>query len=299
MRKNRSRLKESENKFGYIFVLPFIIGFIFLYADMLFSSVVYSFSKLVFEGKTFVTEWVGIYNYKNVLTVNADFLPALTKSLTDMLTMIPVILIFSLFMATILNREIPGRALFRSIFFIPVILMTGIISKIDSYSVVQSVSSLNDLGSEASSASGLSLTNIQEALSGLSIGTGVIDFIITFIDNIYSVVNCLGVQIILMLAFLQSISPSVYEAAAIEGATAWESFWKITFPMVMPVIFVCAIYTVIDRLSASTNGIMLLIEKVTENQGYGIASAMAWIYFLIIAAILVVVALIFRKAVRV
>lgn len=198
-------------------------------------------------------------------------------------------------MATLLNRNIPGRALFRSIFFIPVILMTGIITKTDTNTIVQSVVASNELGSSASTASGLSLTDIQTALQGMSIGTGAIEFIITFIDDIYSVVNNSGVQILLLLASLQSISPSVYEAASIEGATAWESFWKITLPMVAPVVFVCAIYTVIDLMSASTNSIMLLIESTTENSGYGIASAMAWLFFIVIAVILLVVALVGRK----
>lgn len=295
MTKNKkSKLKANEDRYAYLFIAPFVIGFIFLYADLIYSSIVYSFSELVFEGKSFKNVFVGIANFKNVLTVNPDFTPALTSAVTDMITMIPVILIFSLFMATLLNRKIPGRALFRSIFFIPVILMTGIVTKMDTNTTMQSILATNDLA-ESASASGLSLTDIQTALQGMSIGTGAIEFIIKFIDDIYSVVNNSGVQIILMLASLQSISPSVYEAASIEGATAWESFWKITLPMVAPVVFVCAIYTVIDQMSASTNSIMLLIEKTTENSGYGLASAMAWLFFLVIIVVLLIVTLIGRK----
>lgn len=295
LKNKKSKLEANEDRYAYLFIAPFVLGFVFLYADLIFSSIVYSFSELVFEGKSFKNVFVGIDNFKNVLTVNAEFLPALTSAVSDMLTMIPVVLIFSLFMATLLNRNIPGRALFRSIFFIPVILMTGIITKTDTNTIVQSVVASNELGSSASTASGLSLTDIQTALQGMSIGTGAIEFIITFIDDIYSVVNNSGVQILLLLASLQSISPSVYEAASIEGATAWESFWKITLPMVAPVVFVCAIYTVIDLMSASTNSIMLLIESTTENSGYGIASAMAWLFFIVIAVILLVVALVGRK----
>ena len=265
-----------------------------MYADLIYSSILYSFSELVFEGKSFKNVFVGIDNFKNILTVNAEFMPALASAVTDMITMIPVILIFSLFMATLLNRNVPGRALFRSIFFIPVILMTGIVTKMDTSTTMQSVLATNDLAESANS-SGLSLTEIQTALQGMSIGTGAIEFIIKFIDDIYSVVNNSGVQIILMLASLQSISPSVFEAASIEGATAWESFWKITLPMVSPVVFVCAIYTVIDQMSASTNSIMLLIEKTTENSGYGLASAMAWLFFLVVIVALLIVTLLGRK----
>lgn len=294
IKEKKSKLQANEDKFAYLFIAPFVIGFIFLYADLIYSSIVYSFSELVFEGKSFKNVFTGLANFKNVLTVNAEFTPALTSAVTDMITMIPVILIFSLFMSTLLNRKMPGRALFRSIFFIPVILMTGIVTKMDASTVMQSVLATNDLAESANS-SGLSLTDIQTALQGMSIGTGAIEFIIKFIDDIYSVVNNSGVQIILMLASLQSISPSVYEAASIEGATAWESFWKITLPMVAPVVFVCAIYTVIDQMSASTNSIMLLIERTTENSGYGIASAMAWIFFLVVAVILLLVTLLGRK----
>lgn len=296
MSKNKkSKLRANEDRYAYLFIAPFVLGFIFLYADLIYSSIVYSFCELVFKGKSFENVFVGMDNFKNVLTVNAEFLPALTSAVTDMITMIPVILIFSLFMATLLNRNMPGRALFRSIFFIPVILMTGIVTKLDTSTTVQSVIATNDLASGTATSSGLNLMDIQNALQGMSIGTGAIEFIIKFIDDIYSVVNNSGVQIILMLASLQSISPSVYEAASIEGATGWESFWKITLPMVAPVVFVCAIYTVIDQMSASTNSIMLLIEKTTENSGYGLASAMAWIFFLVIIVFLLIVTIIGRK----
>lgn len=295
LKNKKSKLQANEDKYAYLFIAPFVIGFVFLYADLIYSSIVYSFSELVFEGKTFKNIFVGLANFKNVLMVNAEFLPALTSAVTDMVTMIPVILIFSLFMATLLNRKLPGRAFFRSIFFIPVILMTGIVTKMDASTTIQKVLATNDLASAANSISGLSLNDIQTALQGMSIGTGAIEYIIKFIDDIYSVVNNSGVQIILMLASLQSISPSVYEAASIEGATGWESFWKITLPMVAPVVFVCAIYTIIDQMSASTNSIMILIEETTKNSGYGIGSAMAWIFFLVIAVILLLVTFIGRR----
>ena len=294
-KRKQGRLADRENRYGYLFVLPFVIGFVFLYMDLIVSSVVYSFSELSFEGKSFATVFVGLSNYKDVLTVNPDFLPALAEAVTDMLTTIPVVLIFSLFIATLLNREMPGRALFRSVFFIPVILMTGIVAKTDSSALVQSILPGDGLSAGASTGNALDLGNIEAALSGLSLGTGVI---VAIVDNIYSVVNQSGVQIILMLASLQSISPSIYEAASIEGATGWEAFWKITFPMLSPVLFVCAVYTAIDLLSQSTNTIMELIQKTTDNSGYGPASAMAWLFFAVVIVILGIIALIGRKAVQ-
>ena len=116
IKEKKSKLQANEDKFAYLFIAPFVIGFIFLYADLIYSSIVYSFSELVFEGKSFKNVFTGLANFKNVLTVNAEFTPALTSAVTDMITMIPVILIFSLFMSTLLNRKMPGRALFRSIF---------------------------------------------------------------------------------------------------------------------------------------------------------------------------------------
>ncbi|MBS5479667.1 MAG: sugar ABC transporter permease [Clostridiales bacterium] len=297
-KRKQGRLADRENRYGYLFVLPFVIGFVFLYMDLIVSSVVYSFSELSFEGKSFATVFVGLSNYKDVLTVNPDFLPALAEAVTDMLTTIPVVLIFSLFIATLLNREMPGRALFRSVFFIPVILMTGIVAKTDSSALVQSILPGDGLSAGASTGNALDLGNIEAALSGLSLGTGAIGFIVDIVDNIYSVVNQSGVQIILMLASLQSISPSIYEAASIEGATGWEAFWKITFPMLSPVLFVCAVYTAIDLLSQSTNTIMELIQKTTDNSGYGPASAMAWLFFAVVIVILGIIALIGRKAVQ-
>lgn len=290
------RLSDRENRCGYLFVLPFVIGFIFLYMDMIFFSFNYSFSDLVFENTSFRTAFVGLKNYVTVLTVNPDFLPTLLSAVSEMLTMIPVVLIFSLFIATLLNREMRGRVVFRSIFFIPVILMTGIVSLTDNSALIQNIMPANEMSAGASTGASLDLADLETVLSEMFVGSGVVDFLVSLVENIYSVVNRSGVQIILLLASIQSISHSVYEAAWIEGATAWESFWKITLPIVSPAVFVCALYTAIDLLSLSTNPLMTLIKATTETSGYGVASAMAWLFFAVTALILGFITLVGRKA---
>lgn len=295
--KRKKSLIEQENKFGYFFTLPFILGFIFIYFDMIVYSAIYSFSELKFNGSSFSIVFVGLDNYKNIFTVNPDYVPTLISSFGEMLSTVPVVLIFSLFIAVLLNREMPGKAFFRAIFFIPVILMTGIIAKTDTSTLVQGIMPTEGLGGGASTGSAFDLSNIESVLTSMSLKTDLIEYIVKFIDNIYSVVTSSGVQIILFLASLQSISPSVYEAAEVEGATGWETFWKITIPMISPVITVCAVYTVIDLLSASTNQIMQLIQSTTDNSGYGPAGAMAWSFFALIVAVVGLISVIGRKVV--
>ena len=295
--KRKKSLTGQENKFGYFFTLPFIIGFIFIYSDMIVYSVVYSFSELKFNGSSFSIIPVGLENYKNIFTVNPDYVPTLVSSFGEMFSTVPVVLIFSLFVAVLLNRDMPGKTFFRAVFFIPVILMTGIIAKTDTSALVQSIMPAEGLGGGASTGSSFDLSNIESVLTSMSLKTDSVEYIVKFIDNIYSVVTSSGVQIILFLASLQSISPSVYEAAEVEGATGWETFWKITIPMIAPVILVCAVYTVIDLLSVSTNQIMQLIQSTTDNSGYGPAGAMAWSFFVLTAAVLGVIFVIGRKVV--
>ena len=142
------------------------------------------------------------------------------------------------------------------------------------------------------------MSDIENVLKNMYIGSDIIDYILGVINNIYNVVNRSGVPIILFLAGLQSISPSVYEAAYIEGASNWEVFWKITLPMISPVVLVNCIYTAIDGFTNSTNPIMLMVtDYLRPGFGHGTVSAISWIYFVMICAFLAIIALLGRKLV--
>ena len=289
-------LDKKKARAGWFFIAPFLVVFALIYVPVLFDSIRYSFSRLDISAGGFSLYNVGFENYTNALFVNAEFVPTLISGLLSLLFDIPAIVIFSLFMAVILNQKMPGRAIFRAIFFIPVILSTGIIDQIDvAASALTSYMNSDVLQTGMETAGGaqgfLSSMDIQALFSNMAVGQELVTYVTDIVNNIYDIVNRSGVQMLVFLAALQSISPSIYESAYMEGASSWETFWKITFPMISPMILVNGIYTVIDSFTASSNEVMSFINVVNnEAGGKVVAAAMSWIYFLIVLAVIAVVA---------
>jgi ABC-type sugar transport system permease subunit len=216
---------------------------------------------------------------------------------------IVIIIMFSLFIAVLLNQKMVGRTAFRAIFFIPVVVGAGIIAKIDATAgeILASMSSLEgiDMGTAngGEGASGLvSAMDVSMLLGSLGLPTTFTDMIIGLVESIYSIVNRAGVQMLIFLSGLQSISPAIYESCSIDGATGWESFWKITFPMLSPMILVNAFYTIIDSFTAESNEVMQAIIGISPNGvPNGLQSALAWTYFGIVIVALLLVALLFKN----
>ena len=295
-RKKIASLDRRKARAGWFFVLPFIIGFAIIYLPMVYESIMLSFHKIVQgSGTGYNTEFVGWTNYVNALTDDADFVKTLVSGLKKLAFDIPAILIFSLFMAVMLNQKAAGRGAFRAIFFIPVILSTGIMESIaaaDLMGEYMEDSSGIDDGSGQSAASQLvSTMDMERLFANMKVGDGLITYVTSAINNIYDIVNRAGVQMLIFLAGLQSISPAIYESCKIDGATAWETFWKITFPMISPMILVNAVYTIIDSFTTESNPVMQYINLVYASDGGNVlSSAMAWIYFLIVILIVAAIA---------
>lgn len=292
-RPRKSRLNKTYP--GWLFVSPFVFGFAVYFIWVLVDSVKFSFSKINVGKSGYTLTFLGWENYYQALRVDPDFMQILLSNVISMFTTIPVILIFSLFIAVILNKKMPGRTAFRAIFFIPVVVSVGLIEAADSGNyVLSSMSALAPIETGAQTSTGglLSFADVQTLLQGLNFSPTLIEFVTGAVDNIMTVINQSGVQIIIFLVGIQSISPSIYESAVIEGATGWESFWKITFPMISPMILVNLFFSIIDFFTRSSNGIMQHIKS----KGYtGVASAMSWIYFLVITVILVAAALLIKR----
>jgi ABC-type sugar transport system permease subunit len=305
-RKRASSLDRIKARSGWLFILPFVVGFVIVYLPIVFESIYFSFTDIrVQTGGGFLAEWVGLKNYQEALFEDADFVLTLTTGLRQLVFDIPAIVIFSLFMAIMLNQKMTGRAVFRAIFFIPVILSTGIIDKIDRgnnmLSYMQDTGrTINSANSGNSTTEDTTVVQIFTAMdfrwlfmSMRGISPDLVIYIVNAVNNIFTIVNRSGVQMLIFLGGLQSISPAIYESAFMEGASAWEAFWKITFPMISPMILVSAIYTVIDSFTSAQNQVMSLIEWVyDEPGGQVLSSAMAWMYFLIVILMLVIVGLI-------
>lgn len=289
-------LDKRKAKSGWLFVAPFVIAFIVIYLPIIINSIIYSFSEFetiaAIDGGGYVLHNVGLDNYKNALFVDTEFVKILTTGVRQLLLEVPAIVIFSLFLAVILNEKMVGRAAFRAILFVPVILQTGLISEIDAANSL--LASMNDTSSGISTGGGaaeeavtgvLSTDDLSWLFANLSVGSDMITYVTQLINNIYDIINRSGVQMLIFLAGLQSISPAIYESCEIDGATAWETFWKITVPMISPMILVNAVYTVIDAFTASSNEVMTYINSVYSQAGGNVLSAaMSWMYFLLVIA---------------
>lgn len=299
VRKKKRRaasLDKRKARAGWVFVLPFVLGFVFVYLPIIYDSIKLSFYHLrSMPGGGMIYEWVGWENYNEALFVNPDFVSTLVSGIGQLVFDIPAIVIFSLFMAVLLNQKMAGRAAFRAIFFIPVILSTGVMASLESNNILKSymdsTSGISDGSGRSRSAEIVSVLDFENLFDKMKVGTEIVAYVIRMINSIYDIVNRSGVQMLIFLAGLQSISPAIYESCQIDGASAWETFWKITFPMISPMILVNAIYTIIDSFTAQSNRVMRFIDKTYgETQGQVISTAMSWMYFLIVILIVALVA---------
>jgi len=293
-KKRSASLEVRKARAGWLFILPFLIGFVLLYIPIIFDSIKFSFHEIrILTGGGYRLEWVGFKNYGDALFVDPSFVQTLTSGIQQLIIDIPAIVIFSLFVAILLNGEIAGRAAFRAIFFIPVLLTTGLIAQIDAENILQEYQESSegiDTGSgENQVAEIVSVMDVQALFSNMMIGTEIVEYVVGIVNNIFNIINRSGVQMLIFLSGLQSISPAIYESCSIDGASGWETFWKITLPMVSPMILVNAIYTVIDSFTSSSNQVMSYISNVYSESNV-LSSAMAWMYFLIVMLIIAAVA---------
>jgi ABC-type sugar transport system permease subunit len=297
----RMTLKRKRSLAGLLFVSPFLVGFIFLVIGPVIQSILYSFSKItVGDNGMFLTN-VGLANYRQALFVDVDFTPAVIKSLYTLPVQLGFIIIYSFFIANLLNQKFKGRTFSRAIFFLPVIVTSGVLYMLQNYNPI--LGSAN--GMINSGAQGINQDSVNLAGSMLNLLSELfyfspllIDVVQSTVSQIYFIAISSGVQILIFLAGLQTISPSIYEACKIEGATSWESFWKITFPLMSPLILVNSIYTIIDIMSGVANPIIARCFSLAFIQlDFGFSSAMMWIYMITVFTIIITAGSIIRKRV--
>ena len=284
-KKKIASLDKRKARAGWWFVLPFIIGFVCIYLPIIFNSLKDTFYLV--EDIRLDPKPVGFRNYQTALTEHA-FFETLLPGLGEMIFDIPAILLFSLFMAILLNQKMAGRAAFRAIFFLPVVLATGIMTPPASSMMGDSAGIDSGAGTSASTEI-VSALDIEALFANMKVGQELVTYVVQVINDIYDIVNRSGVQMLIFLSGLQSISPAIYEACKIDGATGWETFWKITFPMISPMILVNAVYTVIDAFTTENNTVMTFIDGINKKEPE-VGAAMSWMYFLMVILIIGVVA---------
>jgi len=285
---------------GYLFILPFAIGFLLFMAYPLYQSLrmVFSSVSVDFENNQFSMVWTGIANLRRAFVVDANFTRLVTEELGRLAFTLPAVLIFSFFIAVMLNGKFYGRTFVRAIFFLPVILASGVLVGLETNNAL-----LDNISAQIQEQNAMraGITGMLERILVTTTGGVANDFmlyIFDIINQLYHIAMASGIQILIFLAGLQTISPSIFEASSIEGATPWENFWKITFPMMSPMILVVVVYTIVDFLVRTDSEVMEMISiEITRHHSYGFGSALAWSHFAIMAVILAVVSAIISRAV--
>ena len=282
----RGSLKKREAVWGVIFVSPWLVGVAVLVAWPLVRTLLLSFQEVtVLTGLG--AEWVGLANYQDVLSRDVEFIPALFGTVTDLVSNAPVVMVFSLAVALLLAPIVRGQYFLRAIFFLPVVIHSaGVIKQLLSIDTggEMMISSLRSLQSVL----GATSVEVQGSAFGLERTLSFVGPIRVVLDRLTVIIWRTGVQILLFVAGLNSIPKSLYEAAKVDGSTGWESFWKITLPMLSPVILVAGIFTLVDALSDPLNAVLQYVIAISlgsqASMGYG--SAMAVMYFVVVFALI-------------
>lgn len=296
--KKKRSLSQRRAMKGFIFILPWLIGFIWFYVRSMVMTMQFSFSEMtVNPGGGYSLNFVGVNNFIYAFRAHATYKQVLTTSIGNMLIDVPLITFFSLFMAMLLNRKFKGRTLVRAIFFLPVILNSDAISaamdlarSMMSGGISNSASEL----AEAAAGSGVSVEYYIQMFTSLGLPETIIEYISGAVGRISDIINASGVQIIIFIAALQSIPGSMYEVAKIEGATAYETFWKVTFPMVMPHIITNVVYTVVDSFTRS-DVVELAYTTAFKYFNYGLSSVFSLVSTIVTCLILVIVCRLIQK----
>ncbi|MBE6776615.1 MAG: sugar ABC transporter permease [Ruminococcaceae bacterium] len=289
MAKKRVRSLESvRNRAGYTFVAHWAIGLLMFFIVPLVSSIWYSVNDVSINAGEVKTDYVGFSYFKDLFTVDPDYVDNLGESIGMMFYSLPIIIALSLILAVLLNQKFKGRTIFRAIFFLPIIIANSVVmDQLNSDVVTMPLFSSGE-GSE-------SLINYAEIISGLGIPSEISPILTFLLSNTINLIWKCGVQTILFLAGLQSISSSMYEVSKIEGANKWEEFWLITVPSLRHIISLVIIYTMIELFVSLDNKLVSVAYENMVEQKYGLSSAMLWIYFVIVLALIGTVYILYQR----
>lgn len=277
--------QRRENILGYTFMLPWIIGFLVFTAGPFFYTIYLSFHEVTLTIRGWETVWNNFDNYLSAFLRNTEFIPAIIGFIGYEIIYVPVIIVIAFILALMLNRKIKFRAGFRLIYFLPVIIMSG--------SVMQQLmdSGNTNMGAVNRSLIFSIINNFNHYLA---------DIVEYIFDNFSMVLWFTGIPIILIINGLQKINPSLYEAAKLDGATPWQSLWKITIPLIKSIVLVSTIFTIVQLGMYNLNPVYQMIQDTIYNTtgGLGLASAYAWVYAVVVLLFVIVAFGVFREKER-
>ena len=275
-KKNVKSLERVRNRAGYTFVAHWALGLLLFFIFPFVSSIWYAFNDVTIEVGSIKTEFLGIDYFVELITEDPNYVTYLRDSIGMMCYSLPIIISLSLILAVLLNQKFKGRTVFRAIFFLPIIISNSVVMDVLNGATIKLP--IFSSGTEKAG----SIIDYADIILELGIPDEISPILIFLLANTTSLIWKCGVQTILFLAGLQSISPSMYEVSKIEGANKWEEFWFITVPSLRHIISLVIIYTMIELFVSLDNKLVDVAYDLIKDAVYGKSSAMLWIYFVIV-----------------
>jgi len=289
MKKKRMTLRQKRAITGLLFIAPWLIGFIIYYVKSLILSVQFSLSTVdIAKEGGYTTKFIGLDNFKFALFKHGTFNQSLVNSLIGIITDVPFIIFFSLFIAILLNTKFKGRAAVRAIFFIPILLGSGAILQTLQLATQNIQGGATASIAEMAPPGGVNVDYFIGLFLDLGLPDSMIAIIMSLIGKIYEIVRDSSIQIIIFIAALQSVPSSLYEVSKIEGATTYETFWKVTFPMVSPLILTNVVYTIVDSF-VNSDVVRIAYQTAFSTYDYGLSAAMSILSSVLVCIILLVI----------
>ena len=287
--KKKKGVEQLKSRYGRLFVLPWEIGLVLFFIVPLITSIIYSFSSVTLGQGGIATQWAGLEWYDFIINKDPNYLNNVKSAISNFMIQLPIIVALSLILAIILNQKFAGRMLARAIFFLPVIIATGVILDLLTSEYINVSLITSSANSSGAGNYGSSMIDFDSILGNLGLPEDITKIIGDYIGSIFNLLWSCGIQIVLFIAGLQTIPDQLYEVSKVEGASKWEEFWYITIPMLGNSILLVMVYTMIDIFTKKTGVMESAFQLMDEKLIYDQSSAMLWFYFIIVAAIMALV----------
>lgn len=293
LRRRPLSYETKKRYYAYGFIALWLVGLVFYFFRPLIAMLRYTVSDIEFTETGYRLVNVGFREFDRALRTDNKFVQQLVGSIGTMLYQVPIILFFSLAVALLLNRPFRGRTAARAVFFIPVIVTSGAVLSVLNGSGTSGENSL--LQTQTNNM--FSVTGSSEILYELGLPQQVTELLVDTANDIFGLSWRSGVQILILLAALQTVAPQLYEAARVEGATGWDTFWKLTVPSISPMLLLCLVYSVIDSFVDSDNVLIRYIRSYMGQLDVEYSSTMVLLYSVVVFAIVGLVFLLTRRLV--
>ena len=273
-------IEAIKERYGWICVSPWVVGLIIFFIVPIFQSIFYTFCNVKLVAGGMKTTWVGLANIKYIFQTDPKFADNLLSSIGTFAYSFPIIIILSLVLALLLNQKFAGRVFFRAIYFLPVIIASGV--------VIGTIMGSTSVSSTATTdeAVAANMIDVSQLIEFIGLPDKIGNYFQSAVNSIMNLLWSCGVQIILFISGMQSIPDLYYEVSRVEGATGWEAFWFITLPSLSRVITLVTVFTMVELMTSRTDKVITQAYSAISTQMFGESSAMLWVYFLIIGAIL-------------